>query len=511
MARARLSNRFRVVLRTGLGFAGLGVGSSVCGAAVSGIMLTLQGLPGVIGDHGIVLLVSATSYVAVALLVGSLWTMFLQRRTAVWFVLGRPPTPDEARRAQRLPFDTAMVSGTLWLVGTILLGILTTVFGSGWNAIGVALTIGSGGLFTVGLTYLAAEWVARPVMTLALDVVPPSGGRLPTTVLTRLLVTWALASGMPLLTILAVVTPPQFGERAPSPSLIVLPIIGLVVGAAATALLARAVAAPLRGLRFALEEITHGRTDVTVPVDDASEIGTLQTSVNALAAGLREQERMRDLFGRHVGTDVARHALEHGAALSGEVREVTALFVDVVDSTVLAYELPPEELVRKLNRLFSSVVDAVGAQGGLVNKFQGDAALCIFGAPTRLANSASAALHTARTIRDAVIETGELDLGIGVAAGPVFAGQLGTSSRFEYTVIGDAVNEAARLTGNAKELPGRILASDPVLDACPPSERAHWYPHEEIELRGRSAPTLTWANSGLLGSDGADIRPAQQR
>lgn len=489
-----------MVLRTSLGFAGLGIGSSVCGAAVSGLMLTLQGLPGVFGDHGFAMLVSSTSYIAAALLVGSLWTAFLQRRTVVWFLLGRSPVYEEARRAQRLPIDTAIVSGTLWLLGTVLLGTLTIVFGSARNAIGVVLTIGVGGLFTVGLTYLAAEWVARPVMTLALEVAPPIEGRLPTTVLARLLITWALASGMPLLAVLAVVTPPHFGNQPSTPSLVVLPIVGLVIGAAATALLARAVATPLRGLRFTLEQIARGRNDVSVPVDDASEIGTLQTSVNDLAAGLREQERMRDLFGRHVGTDVARHALEHGAALSGEVREVAALFVDVVDSTVLAYQLPPEELVAKLNRLFSSVVDAVSTQGGLVNKFQGDAALCIFGAPTRLANSASAALQAARGIRDSVADSGELDLGIGVAAGPVFAGQLGTSSRLEYTVIGDAVNEAARLTDPAKHLPGRILASDAVIDACSAAEREHWRAHEQIQLRGRDSHTLTWQNV-VTGSD----------
>jgi len=74
----------------------------------------------------------------------------------------------------------------------------------------------------------------------------------------------------------------------------------------------------------------------------------------------------------------------------------------------------------------------------------------------------------------------------------VFAGQLGTSSRLEYTVIGDAVNEAARLTGNAKGLPGRILASDAVIEACSTSERQYWQAHERIQLRGREADTVTW-------------------
>lgn len=485
--------RFRLVLRTSLGFAALGLVSSVAGSGVVALLLVLQGTPDDVGDRSWTIAATAAGYVALALLVGSVWTAWVQRRTVVWFVLGRPPTRAEARRALKLPVDLAIVSGTLWLIGTALMGGLVWVLGSGIDALGMSLTIVLGGLTTVGLTYLAAEWVARPVMTMALEVAPPKGA-LPVTVLTRLVLTWALASGVPLLGVLLVATPADLGTGDKMPSLILLSIIGLAVGALGTALLARAVASPLHRLRLALDTIAHGSTDVTVSVDDSSEIGMLQTSVNDLVAGLREQERMRDLFGRHVGADVARHALEYGASLSGDVREVTALFVDVVDSTALAYRTPPEELVEKLNRLFTSVVDAVNARGGLVNKFQGDAALCIFGAPTRLADPATAALSAARAIRDEVREAGELDLGIGVASGPVFAGQLGTSSRLEYTVIGDAVNEAARLTENAKSVPDRILASDAVIEAAIPSERAHWARHGDLHLRGRQEPTITWAN-----------------
>jgi adenylate cyclase len=493
VARARFSTRFRVVLRTSLGFATLGIGSSVFGAGVVFLLLALQGIPRDMVDRTWILAACAGAYVVLTLLVGTAWTAYLQRRTAVWFVLGRPPTPDEAHRALRVPVDLALVSGTLWAAGTVVLGMLAGIIGSVTDAFGVALTIALGGLTTVGLTYLAAEWVARPVMTLALDVVPPRE-HLPTTVLTRLVLTWALASGVPLVGVLLVVAPLNLGGGDPAPSLMLLAAIGLIVGAVATGLLARAVASPLHQLRMALDEVARGRIDIEVPVDDSSEIGMLQVSVNDMVAGLREQERMRDLFGRHVGADVARHALEYGASLSGDVREVVALFVDVVDSTALAYRMPPEELVRKLNRLFKSVVDAVSARGGLVNKFQGDAALCIFGAPTRLADPATDALTAARAIRDAVREAAELDLGIGVAAGPVFAGQLGTSSRLEYTVIGDAVNEAARLTEGAKQVPGRVLASEAVVKAAREGERAHWTLHETIELRGRQAPTVTWVD-----------------
>lgn len=485
------AGRFRVVLRTSLGFAGLGLGSSVAGSGVVALLLLLQGLPSDVGDRGWILGIVAAGIVAVSLLVGTLWTAWLQRRTAIWFVLGRPPAESEARRALRVPVDMAVVSGTLWLIGTTVLGVLAGVLGSPADAAAMATTIGLGGLTTVGLTYLAAEWVARPVMTIALHVIPPRGS-LPVTVLTRLIVTWALTCGVPLVGVLLVATPPDFGSGDHTASLIMLSVIGLVVGALGTALLARAVAAPLHRLRVALDKIARGDNEVVVDVDDSSEIGLLQTSVNQLAAGLREQARMRDLFGRHVGAEVARHALEYGASLSGDVREVTALFVDVVDSTALAYRTPPEELVGKLNRLFTAVVTAVNARGGLVNKFQGDAALCVFGAPTRLSDAPTAALAAARAIRDAVRETGELDLGIGVSSGPVFAGQLGSSSRLEYTVIGDAVNEAARLTELAKAVPSRILASDAAVSGALRGERAFWTEHGALELRGRQEPTPTW-------------------
>ncbi|MGC7100359.1 adenylate/guanylate cyclase domain-containing protein [Amycolatopsis lurida] len=489
--RQSLPPRFPLLLRTSLGFAGLGVGSSVCGSGVVFLLLVLQGIPHDVGEHGWTMAICAAAYTLFSLLAGSLWTALLQRRTAVWFLFDREPSEDEVRRALRIPIDLALVSGTLWLTGSLVLGTLAWVLGSVWDAMGVGLTILLGGLTTAGLTYLLAERLARPVMTLALKA-RPADGTLSVTVLTRLVVTWALASGVPMLGVLLVVAPPNLGSGDPAPSLILLSAIGLVIGAIATALLARSVASPLHQLKVALDRVARGHTDVRVPVDDSSEIGKLQASVNDMVEGLREQARLRDLFGRHVGADVARHALEFGASLSGDVREVTALFVDVVDSTAMAYQSPPVEVVRKLNRFFASVVDAVGTHGGLVNKFQGDAALCVFGAPTRLADPATAALQAARSIRDSVREAGELDLGIGVASGRVFAGQLGSSSRFEYTVIGDAVNEAARLTDSAKKVRSRILASQAVVEAATTTERGRWRRHRRLQLRGRQQPTVTY-------------------
>jgi adenylate cyclase len=149
-------------------------------------------------------------------------------------------------------------------------------------------------------------------------------------------------------------------------------------------------------------------------------------------------------------------------------------------------------MVGLLNRFFAVVVETVEAEGGIVNKFEGDAALCVFGAPTEHADPAGAALRAARRICTAVRDAGEVDVGIGVAWGPVWAGQVGAAQRLEYTVIGDPVNEAARLTEVAKDATGCAVASQAAVEAADGDERGHWVRDEAIELRGRDEPTTTF-------------------
>jgi adenylate cyclase len=91
-----------------------------------------------------------------------------------------------------------------------------------------------------------------------------------------------------------------------------------------------------------------------------------------------------------------------------------------------------------------------------------------------------------------VTAAGEVDVGVGVACGPVWAGQVGAASRLEYTVIGDAVNEAARLSDLAKDHPGRALVSDAAVRLARGDEELHWAPDGVVELRGRDEPTSTW-------------------
>jgi class 3 adenylate cyclase len=192
---------------------------------------------------------------------------------------------------------------------------------------------------------------------------------------------------------------------------------------------------------------------------------------------------------------VVRRAIDENESLSGDERNVAVLFIDLVGSTQLAATREPHEVAAVLNEFFRMVVDHVDANNGLVNKFQGDAVLAVFGAPLRTDDPASAALATARSL---AVELRRLpvDFGIGVSAGPVFAGNIGAENRYEYTVVGDAVNEAARLADLAKDHVGRVLCSGAAIEQAAEAERAHWAPHGSEVLRGRSVPTEISAPAG---------------
>jgi adenylate cyclase len=209
-----------------------------------------------------------------------------------------------------------------------------------------------------------------------------------------------------------------------------------------------------------------------------------------MVAGLREREQLRDLFGRHVGEHVANSALERGVRLGGEQRAAAVLFVDLIGSTALAAERSPTEVMALLNRYFKIVVEVADCHRGWVNKFEGDGALCVFGAPYDTEDPAGCALSAARELnRRLRAEIPELQAAIGVSAGTVVAGNVGSAERFEYTVIGDPVNEAARLTQLAKATPDRVLASASTWRRAEPEETGHWKRDGSASLRGRPSPT----------------------
>ena len=463
---------------------------------VATVVLLLVGVEDDGGDAGRTpVLLAAAAYLAVALPVGTLAGLRRQRVTNRWLTGRREPTGAEAAHALRLPVDTALIAGAIWLVGAIGVGIVSALaFPNPLVGLRTGVATLLGGMATAGVTYLLVARAARSVTAVALAAHPPAG-TLTLGVRPRLLLTWGLTSGVPMLGVVLLFVDPSNPGGPGAGAVVFLVVVALLVGGLATLLTARAVGQPLRDLREAVQRIGRGNYDVRVVVDDAGEIGLLQEGLNTMAAGLAERERLRDLFGRHVGATVAERALDTGVSLGGEERIVAALFVDIAGSTSLVRRTGPEEMVGLLNRFFAVVVETIEDAGGLVNKFEGDAALCVFGAPADHDDPAGAALQAARRICDAVRAAGEVDVGVGVACGRVWAGQVGAASRLEYTVIGDPVNEAARLTELAKEHPGRAVASEATVLTAAPPERAHWIRGAEVELRGRGEPTATWVRT----------------
>jgi len=432
-------------------------------------------------------------FLAVAFPIGTVWSLRRVRPVRGWIASGRTPTPEDRDVALRGPLFQLQILAVGWGAGAVVFFTVNATIS--WRlAFQVLGTVVLGGVVTCALGYLLIERINRENTELALSIGPPDRPVGPG-VVARLLLTWAIGAAVFLLAItvlaLAVLLAPGATTlRRMSASVLFLGASGLVVGALTTVFAARSISDPLESVRSALRLVQAGRTDVEVPVEDGSEIGLLQSGVNRMVAGLRESERLRDLFGRHVGEDVARRALERGVELGGEIREAAVLFVDVMGSTRLAAERAPDEVVRALNAFFGIVVDVVNGHGGWVNKFEGDAALCVFGAPLALDDAAGCALACGRELSERLeSELPELPAGVGISAGRVVAGNVGAAERYEYTVIGDPVNEAARLTELAKTRAGRLLASSAVLERAGEGEAARWQLDSSVQLRGRPEAT----------------------
>jgi adenylate cyclase len=476
------------------------VGANTLGALAVFVLASFA-VPGVTKNQGASLLTNAVvafGYVAVAVPVGTLLGFRRLAGIADWLAEDVAPTPAQQLEVLRGPQRLASEIGLIWALAVVIFGLLnmTASIGVGLR---VAAVVAFGGITTVAVAYLLAERILREAAGRALSA-SPHPQQIAQSVAVRQVLTWVFGTGVPLLGLVViglVAAANGAGTRNEMVrSIVILGAAALAVGLLTTVVAARATADPVVSVRKALSRIERGELDASVPVYDGTDLGLLQAGFNRMAEGLREREQLRDLFGRHVGSDIAKHALREGVALGGEQREVAVLFVDLVGSTTLAEHRAPADVVGVLNRFFALVIGAVEQQGGVINKLAGDAALAVFGAPTPLADSAARALRAARDVAGRFrVELVDCDLGVGVSSGLVVAGNIGTASRLEYTVIGDPVNEASRLTELAKSLPNRVAASGVVVAAAG-DEAVNWASDGQVTLRGRTAPTAVYVLVG---------------
>jgi class 3 adenylate cyclase len=411
-----------------------------------------------------------------------------------WFIPGQQPNSDQRLAATRLIGRQSMILAATWAVSGVTFLLLNLDAGVAF-AIPTLLATVFGGTAAASLGLLLTQRSLRPILLAATQ--GSEGVVIAPRVLTRLVGMWLLGSGLPCTAIAVLViirTNDWIIQQTASVEIpiLVVTLAAVLIGFPAMILTSRSISDPIRDVVDAMAQVERGRIDTFVGVYERSEIGLLQSGFNRMVAGIAERDRLRDLFGRHVGADVARRAIEGGASLSGDVREVAILFIDLVGSTKLAATHTPHEVVDVLNDFFRIVVSTVDKRRGLINKFQGDAALAVFGAPLPSDGAASAALASARHLRSQLRRLPLVDFGIGVSAGPVFAGNIGAENRYEYTVVGDAVNEAARLADFAKTSDQRITCSAAAIERADVAERRHWVSCGETVLRGRSESTHVW-------------------
>lgn len=409
-----------------------------------------------------------------------------------WFVAGVEPDADQRASAINLVRRESGILLGVWAVSSVVVVAANPAPGIG----STLLILGAmlfGGTSSISSSVLFTQRIVRPVLSAASkDFV---GRETAPGVTARLVLMWVSHGALPSLAIALLVVFHVNGWFIPRSASLVIPVVvlstvSLALGLRSLILVSRSISDPLNDVVAAMAEVERGEIGRTVAVYEQSEIGKLQNGFNRMVAGLLERDRLQDLFSRHVGPDVARRAVETDEDQSGEVRDVAVLFIDLAGSTQLATTLTPREVADVLNDFFKIVVAAVDAHGGQINKFQGDAALAVFGAPTAAPDATTSALRTARALADDLRRLPVVDYGIGVSAGSVFAGNIGGENRYEYTVIGDPVNEAARLADAAKNTSRRALASGAAIQRTDDTERRNWESRDPILLRGRPEPTL---------------------
>lgn len=269
-------------------------------------------------------------------------------------------------------------------------------------------------------------------------------------------------------------------------AILVLTILGT------TRLLMRPLSAQLETLLGQLAAIGRGDFSASLQVQGRDELAQVARTFNAMVSGLREKDILERAFGRYVTTAVWNAVRsQSGLEVPTSRREATVLFADVRGFTSLSEALDPAEVLQLLNSYFTRMLEVVAEAEGYVNKFIGDAVMVVFNAPMDQPDHAARAVRCAVQMQLALAELNRsgrllrpLAIGIGVNTGPLVAGNLGSERRAEYTVIGDTVNVASRLTGTAK-------AGDVVIGGSTAQQVEGTIPFEALPplvVKGKSQP-----------------------
>ncbi len=221
----------------------------------------------------------------------------------------------------------------------------------------------------------------------------------------------------------------------------------------------------------AAQQVARGNYGAPLPVKTRDEIGQLIDSFNTMVQGLKEKDFISNTFGRYVDEEIARGLMRRPEAsrLGGEKREVAILMSDLREFTPLSETLSPDATISMLNRYFSRIIETIQKHKGIIVDFFGDALLVFFdpldGPVAPSVNRAIECAFAMQRVMDIfnaenrVEGLPELEMGIGVNAGEVVVGNIGSETRAKYGIVGSAVNITQRIQSNAEG--GEVVISEP--------------------------------------------------
>jgi class 3 adenylate cyclase len=258
--------------------------------------------------------------------------------------------------------------------------------------------------------------------------------------------------------------------------------------------LSDAVMQAVRPLQAGFEAVAQGQLDVRIPVEGSRDFAKLTHTFNEMVSSLELAKRMERAFGSYVSREILDQIrTQHGrATLEPSLRVATVFFADIRGFTTMSERINPKQLLSVLNRFYESVASVVEAHQGFLVQYIGDAVVVVFNGPIDQPDHATRSVECAIGIQKAVDllnneeafpEIGALEVGIGIATGPMVAGNLGDSNHLlQYTVLGDTVNQAARMTSHVPA--GAVWVNQRNADA--PGHRRDPMPLAPIKVKGRA-------------------------
>lgn len=239
--------------------------------------------------------------------------------------------------------------------------------------------------------------------------------------------------------------------------------------------ISRNITKPIIQLADATKDVAEGRfEDVKLslpPQKHNDEIAVLCHSFDEMVKGLIEREKVKGVLNKVVSNEIAQEILKGSIHLGGEEKKVTVLFADIRDFTKMTQSMQPQEVIDLLNTCMTKISQVIDKNKGVIDKYVGDEAMALFGAPLLHGEDAFNAIRSAVEIMEAMRQWNELrvargepliELGIGIHTGGMLAGNMGAENRLNYTVIGSNVNLASRLCSSAKRM--EILITKDTLD-----------------------------------------------